>query len=52
MWDDVIRKFKPKEQSFNFKVVPSLNEEKSKLSLAEVYEQEYIKQTQVIELFQ
>lgn len=46
-WDDVIRKTKPKEQPFNYKVLHRLDEEKSKLSLAEVYEQEYIRQTQV-----
>ncbi|XP_003389197.1 PREDICTED: U3 small nucleolar ribonucleoprotein protein MPP10-like [Amphimedon queenslandica] len=45
-WDDVIRKTKPKERPFNYKVFQPLNEEKSQLSLAEVYEQEYIKQTQ------
>ena len=46
-WDDVVRKKKPKEKPFNYKVLQPLNEEKSQLSLAEVYEQEYIKQTQV-----
>jgi U3 small nucleolar RNA-associated protein MPP10 len=46
IWDDVIRKVKPKDKPFNYKVVHRLDEEKSKLSLAEVYEKEYIKQTQ------
>ena len=33
--------------SFAYKVSPLLNIEKSKLSLADIYEQEYIDQTQV-----
>ncbi|KAF4111140.1 hypothetical protein G5714_008171 [Onychostoma macrolepis] len=46
VWDDVVRKEKPKEQAFEYKKRLTLDHEKSKLSLAEVYEQEFIKQTQ------
>lgn len=46
-WDDVVRKEKPKEEVFEYKKRLTLDHEKSKLSLAEVYEQEFIKQTQV-----
>ncbi|XP_058854781.1 U3 small nucleolar ribonucleoprotein protein MPP10-like isoform X1 [Acipenser ruthenus] len=45
-WDDVVRKEKPKEDAFEYKKRLTLAHEKSKLSLAEVYEQEYLKQTQ------
>ncbi len=46
-WDDVVRKVKPKEEPFEYKKRVVLNQEKSKLSLGEVYEQEYLKQQQV-----
>ena len=46
-WDDVERKEKPKEQPFNYRIARPLDQEKSKQSLAEVYEQEYLKQMQV-----
>lgn len=45
-FDDVIRKEKPKEEVFEYKKRLTLDHEKSKLSLAEVYEQEYIKKIQ------
>ncbi|XP_005987807.1 U3 small nucleolar ribonucleoprotein protein MPP10 [Latimeria chalumnae] len=45
-WDDVVRKEKPKEDTFEYKKRLTLDHEKSKLNLAEVYEQEYLKQTQ------
>ncbi|CAM5144961.1 unnamed protein product [Eretmochelys imbricata] len=41
-WDDVIRKEKPKEDAFEYKKRITLDHEKSKLSLAEIYEQEYL----------
>ena len=46
-YDDVERKVKPKEDAYEFKKRVTLDQEKSKLSLAEIYEQEYIKQVQV-----
>lgn len=48
-WDDVVRKEKPKEDAFEYKKRLTLDHEKSKLSLAEIYEQEYIKLSQVRE---
>ncbi|NXN19954.1 MPP10 protein, partial [Indicator maculatus] len=42
-WDDVVPKEKPKEEAFEYKKRITLDHEKSKLSLAEIYEQEYIK---------
>ncbi|XP_054900715.1 U3 small nucleolar ribonucleoprotein protein MPP10 [Poeciliopsis prolifica] len=45
-FDDVERKEKPKEEVFDYKKRLSLDHEKSKQSLAEIYEQEYIKQIQ------
>ncbi|XP_020794561.1 U3 small nucleolar ribonucleoprotein protein MPP10 [Boleophthalmus pectinirostris] len=45
-FDDVVRKEKPKEEVFEYKKRLTLDHEKSKQSLAEVYEQEYIKKIQ------
>ncbi|NWU91190.1 MPP10 protein, partial [Upupa epops] len=42
-WDDVVPKEKPKEEAFEYKKRIALDHEKSKLSLAEIYEQEYMK---------
>lgn len=46
-FDDVERKAKPKTDPHEFKKKVILDQEKSKLSLGEIYEQEYIKQSQV-----
>ncbi|KAM4675427.1 U3 small nucleolar ribonucleoprotein MPP10 [Discoglossus pictus] len=46
VWDDVIRKEKPKENTFEYKKRLTLDHDKSKLSLAEIYEQEYVKLNQ------
>lgn len=45
-WDDVVRKEKPKEEAYEYKKRLTLDHEKSKLSLAEIYEQEYMKLSQ------
>ncbi|XP_073442995.1 U3 small nucleolar ribonucleoprotein protein MPP10 [Dendrobates tinctorius] len=46
VWDDVVRKEKPKEDAFEYKKQLTLDHDKSKLSLAEIYEQEYLKLNQ------
>ncbi|XP_060116156.1 U3 small nucleolar ribonucleoprotein protein MPP10 [Heteronotia binoei] len=45
-WDDVVRKEKPKEDPYEYKKRLTLDHEKSKLSLAEIYEQEFLKLNQ------
>ena len=47
MFDDVERKDKPKEEAFEYKKRIMLDQEKSKKSLGEVYEEEYLKQMEV-----
>lgn len=43
VWDDVVRKVKIIEQPFEYKRRITLDQEKSKASLAQVYEQEFLK---------
>ncbi|CAH0731471.1 unnamed protein product, partial [Brenthis ino] len=45
-WDDVVRKEKPVDDQLLFKKPEVLDHSKSKLSLAQVYETEYLKQKQ------
>nr|XP_026493569.1 U3 small nucleolar ribonucleoprotein protein MPP10 [Vanessa tameamea] len=47
-WDDVIRKEKPVDDQLIFKKPEVLDQSKSKLSLAQVYETEYLKQKQAL----
>ncbi|EDV26552.1 uncharacterized protein TRIADDRAFT_12205, partial [Trichoplax adhaerens] len=49
-WDDVQRKEKPMEQPFEYRKRIELDHEKSKLSLSEIYEKEYLKQTQGVKV--
>ncbi|XP_068131681.1 U3 small nucleolar ribonucleoprotein protein MPP10 [Hyperolius riggenbachi] len=46
VWDDVVRKEKPKENAYEYKKRLTLDHDKSKLSLAEIYEKEYLKLNQ------
>ena len=46
-WDDVQRKVKPPEKPYNYQRARPLNQEKSKHSLAEIYAEDYINQTEV-----
>ena len=43
-FDDVMRKWRPKEAPFEYRKRILLEQDKSKMSLAEVYEQEFLKQ--------
>lgn len=43
----MVRKVKPVEKPFDYARAKPLDQEKSSLSLAEIYEQEFLKQTQV-----
>ncbi|XP_064620641.1 U3 small nucleolar ribonucleoprotein protein MPP10-like [Lineus longissimus] len=45
-WDDVERKVRKKEEVFEYKKRITLDHEKSKASLGEIYEKEFLKQTE------
>lgn len=47
-WDDVIRKEKPVEDQLSFRKTEIIDQSKSKMSLAQVYEAEYLKQKQAL----
>lgn len=48
VWDDVRRKVKPPEKPYQYQRARGFDQEKSKRSLAEVYEDEYLQQTEKV----
>lgn len=46
VWDDVRRRVKPPEKPYQYQRARGFDQEKSKRSLAEVYEDEYLQQTE------